>query len=58
MATYVRCGSQKVAAFECGITLQTFKNHLTGLYARLDADNVLDALNRLGWIVIPPEALP
>ena len=53
MEAYVRTGSQKAAAHECGISLQTAKNHMTGLYARLDAGGAIDALTKLGWVALP-----
>ena len=53
MEAYVRTGSQKAAAHECNLSIQTVKNHLTALYARLDVSNVLEALTKLGWVEIP-----
>ena len=53
MAAYVRTGSQKAAAHECNLSIQTVKNHLSALYARLDASNVLGALAKLGWVRVP-----
>ena len=55
MAAYVRTGSQKAAAHECNLSLQTVKNHMTALYLRLGAGNVLEALTRLGWVRVPAE---
>ncbi|HEY5276950.1 MAG TPA: hypothetical protein VIK38_10555 [Coriobacteriia bacterium] len=53
MEAYVRTGSQKAAAHECGISIQTVKNHMTGLYARVDAGGAMGALTKLGWVVLP-----
>ena len=52
MAAYVRTGSQKAAAHECNLSIQTVKNHLTALYVRLDASGVLEALTKLGWVAV------
>lgn len=56
MEAYVRTGSQKATAFECGISIQTVKNHLTSLYARLDVSGAMGALRALGWIALPDES--
>jgi len=53
MSAYVRTGSQKAAAHECNLSLQTVKNHMTALYLRLGAGNVLEALTKLGWVRVP-----
>ena len=53
MAAYVRTGSQKAAAHECNLSIQTVKNHCTALYARLGVGNVLEALTKLGWVAVP-----
>jgi DNA-binding CsgD family transcriptional regulator len=53
MEAYVRTGSQKAVAHECGISIQTVKNHMAGLYARLDAACMMEALTKLGWVALP-----
>jgi DNA-binding CsgD family transcriptional regulator len=53
MAAYVRTGSQKATAHECGIALQTVKCHMSNLYARLDASGAMEALTKLGWVALP-----
>ena len=58
LAAYVRTGSQKAAAHECEISLQTVKNHLSALYARLDVGGGMEAVSRLGWVRIPGEEPP
>jgi DNA-binding CsgD family transcriptional regulator len=50
---YVRLGSQKLVAAELHVSHQTVKNHLSGLYCRLDVGSSIGALERLGWIAIP-----
>ena len=50
---YVRTCSQKAVAYEMGISIQTVKNHLSSLYAGLDAHSVLEALTKLGRLSAP-----
>jgi hypothetical protein len=38
---------------ECGIALQTVKNHLCDLYERLGVNSAMEAAVRLGWVTIP-----
>jgi DNA-binding CsgD family transcriptional regulator len=53
MAAYVRTGSQKAAAHECGIRVQTVRNHMAGLYVRLGVGGAMEALTKLGWVALP-----
>jgi DNA-binding CsgD family transcriptional regulator len=53
MAAYVRTGSQKATAHECGIAVQTVKTHMAGLYARLNVGGAMEALTALGWVASP-----
>jgi len=53
MAAYVRTGSQKQAAYECGIALQTVKTHMSGLYVRLGVGGAMEAVTKLGWVALP-----
>ena len=55
LAAYMRLASQKAAARERGVSIQTFRNHLTGLYQRLEVTNAIEAATALGW-VHPPMA--
>jgi DNA-binding NarL/FixJ family response regulator len=48
-----RSGSQKQAAYELGVSLQTVKNHCTKLYRRLGVASQLEASVALGWTVLP-----
>ena len=53
MEAYVRLGSQKAVSHELGISTQTVKNHMGGLYGRLGVGGVMEALTRLGWVALP-----
>ncbi len=53
ISAYVRTGSQKAAARERGIALQTVKAHMQGLYARLGVGGAMEALTKLGWVALP-----
>lgn len=53
LESYARLGSQKAVAHEMGIALQTVKNHMGTLYARLDVGGAVEALSALGWISGP-----
>lgn len=52
LAAYMRTGSQKAAAAEVGVTVQTFRNYMKTLYARLDVTGAITAASALGWIRI------
>lgn len=38
-----------------GISVQTFKNYITSVYAKLDVTNVIEALRAVGWLRLPSE---
>lgn len=42
--------THKEIAADLGISAQTVKNHLWKSYRKLGADNIVEALNRLGWV--------
>lgn len=48
-------GSAKQVATELGIATQTVLNHRRNAYAKLGADGLTDALERLGWLKVPGE---
>jgi len=45
----------KGGADHLGISERGVKHHLTNVYRRLDVYGRVDAADRLGWLVIPPE---
>ena len=53
---YVETGSQKAAAHQCGIRVQTVKNHMLNLYRRLGVGGAMEAAMALGWITLPGDA--
>jgi DNA-binding CsgD family transcriptional regulator len=52
----VNGGSQSEVARRQGISVQTVKNHMATLYARLGATGAMDAALALGWVVVEPVA--
>jgi hypothetical protein len=55
---YVRAGSQKAAAQECGVAVQTVKSQLGELYTRLDVGSAMEAAAKLGWLHVPEDTRP
>jgi DNA-binding NarL/FixJ family response regulator len=53
LAACLRQGSQKAAAYELGIAVQTVKNTTSGLYRKLDVDSAGGAAEALGWLTLP-----
>jgi hypothetical protein len=53
LRAYVQYGSLKAAAHALHVPLQTFKNNMAQLYARLDVSGEIEALKALGWITLP-----
>jgi len=50
---YANGHTQKEVAHEMGVGLQTIKNLLTEAYLELEAEGAIDALMKLGWLVVP-----
>jgi len=50
-----RAGTMAGGARELGISLQTFKNHISNAVKRKGAANVWDLYRTLGWLVLPFE---
>lgn len=55
LVAYVRTFSQKRAAKERGVAIQTVKNHLEELYRRLGVSSALEAVVVLGWLSVPED---
>lgn len=53
LEAYTRLGSQKAVAHELGIAVQTVKNHMEGLYVRLNVGGAMEAVHALGWVHAP-----
>lgn len=53
LIAYGKHGSQKLAAYEMGLSLQSFRNALSHIYLKLSADNYITAVINLGWLVLP-----
>lgn len=52
-ATVLGAGSRKAAAHALGISRRAVYWQLHKLYERLEAESILDAAARLGWLRIP-----
>ena len=50
---YAWLGRWQDVADALGISLQTVKNHCQTAYAKLDAESVLQAYRKLGWLDAP-----
>jgi hypothetical protein len=48
-------GTMAGGARKLGISLQTFKNHISNAIRRLGAANMWEAYRTLGWLVLPFE---
>ena len=55
LAACLRHSSEKRAAYELGIPLQTAKNRLTRLYRKLDVSCQSEAAISLGWLEVPEQ---
>jgi DNA-binding CsgD family transcriptional regulator len=44
----------KAVAGRLGMSEQTIKNHLTGVYRKLDVSGLVGAYRRLGWLSVRP----
>ena len=53
MRQYALWGRQKEVAAYMGLSLQTVKNTLTTVYAKLGAESSIEAFRLLGWLRIP-----
>jgi len=42
-------------ANELGLSIQTIKNQMNAVYAKLDAGNAMEAAYKRGWVTIPGE---
>jgi DNA-binding CsgD family transcriptional regulator len=56
LAEYARQGRQKDATQTVGISLHTFKNHITAAYGKLGAESLAEAASALGWLRVPEVA--
>jgi len=48
-------GTMAAGALKLGLSLQTFKNHISNATKRLGAANVWETYRILGWLVLPLE---
>jgi hypothetical protein len=55
---YALYGDHKSAAHAQGISYQTHKNHISRLLSNLDAETVVEAMRKLGWLSIPGDPAP
>jgi hypothetical protein len=53
LASYARTGSKAASAEEFGIPVSTLQRELRTLLRRLEARDVIDAFNKLGWLTVP-----
>ena len=50
LRAYAETGDYREAALRMGISIQTYKNHMTGAYQALDVTSGPDAFRKLGWL--------
>lgn len=53
LAAFAATGTQPSAAHVLGISVQTIKNHCTAIYDTLGCSGILEALQAVGWLVVP-----
>ena len=56
LAAYAKGGTQSEAAHALGISVQTFKNHISAAYDELGATCMAEAFHALGWLRLPSES--
>lgn len=57
LIVYANEGSQERGAKAMGVTLQTFKNHITHARTRMGAKDLLTLYRMLGWLKLPANHL-